>query len=209
MGRRLYTPLSERAHKGGKVTSTGSQSDQYWSPRQPVLVTMGEQYCSDQRPVLVVIPPSEAASYPPHCEYDTEEHKKQRNSGYGRATLRRRLSPETERGASPYYSGAQAKYYKAVRRQLLVRIRTTIGIRGKPLFVWSPNHYSFAHGPVVVCTRMTIAFDFPLYDFTPPPPRMPAEKPCRVATPYSSDAVALRNKGIQPIIVIFVTTRGS
>lgn len=96
MGRYLYTPLSEQAKKGGKVTSTGSQSDQYWSPRQPVLVTMGEQYCSDQRPVLVVIPPSEAVSYPPHCEYDTEEHKKQRNSGYGRPTLRRRLSPETK-----------------------------------------------------------------------------------------------------------------
>ena len=70
MGRRLYTPLSEQDHKGGKVTSTGSQSDQYWSPRQPVLVTMGDQYCSDQRPVLVVIAPSEASSYPPHKEHD-------------------------------------------------------------------------------------------------------------------------------------------
>ena len=76
MGRRLYTPLSERVCKGGKVTSTGSQSDQYWSPRQPVLVTMGEQYCSDQQPVLVAIAYSEAASYPPHREYDAEGRKK-------------------------------------------------------------------------------------------------------------------------------------
>lgn len=202
MERRFYRPLSERVYKGGKVTSTGSQSDQYWSPRQPVLVTMGEQYCSDQRPVLVTIPPSESASYPPHGEHNAEEHKKQRNSGYGRVTLRARCK-------TLFYSGAQAKYYKAVRIQLLVCIQSTIGIRVKPLFVWSPNHYSFAHGPVVACTRMTIAFIFPLRDFTPPPPRMPSEKPCRVPTPYPTDAVALRSKGIQRRIVIFVTTRGS
>ena len=81
MGRRLYTPLSEQAKKGRKVTSTGSQSDQYWSPRQPVLATISEQYCSDQRPVLVVIAPSEAACYSPHKEHDVEGCKKQRNSG--------------------------------------------------------------------------------------------------------------------------------
>ena len=83
MGRRLYTPLSEQAKKGGKVTSTGSQSDQYWSPRQPVLVTMGEQYCSDQRPVLVVIAPSEVARYSPHREHDAEERKREQIANMG------------------------------------------------------------------------------------------------------------------------------
>ena len=81
MGRRLYTPLSEQAKKGRKVTSTGSRGDLYWSLRQPVLVTMGEQYCSDQRPVLVVIAPSEAGYHPSHREHDAEGCKKQRNSG--------------------------------------------------------------------------------------------------------------------------------
>lgn len=37
MGRRLYTPLSEQDHKGGKVTNTGSRGDLYWSLRQPIL----------------------------------------------------------------------------------------------------------------------------------------------------------------------------
>lgn len=37
MGRRLSILLSEQAHKGGKVTSTGSRGDLYWSLRQPIL----------------------------------------------------------------------------------------------------------------------------------------------------------------------------
>ena len=37
MARCLSAPLSERAHKGGKVTSTSSRGDLYWSLRQPIL----------------------------------------------------------------------------------------------------------------------------------------------------------------------------
>lgn len=83
MARCLYTPLSERAHKDGKATSSGSQSDQYWSPCQPVLVTISEQYCSDQRPVLVVIAPSEAGYHPPHKEHDVEGSKREQIADMG------------------------------------------------------------------------------------------------------------------------------
>ena len=37
-------------------TSTGHASNQYWSAREAVLVTIGDQYWSDYRPVLVAPP---------------------------------------------------------------------------------------------------------------------------------------------------------
>ena len=43
------------AYKGGKVTSTGHSSDQYWSQREAVLVDISYQYWSRRRPVLVRI----------------------------------------------------------------------------------------------------------------------------------------------------------
>lgn len=136
MGRRLYTPLSERVHKGEKVTSTGSQSDQYWSPRQPVLVTMGEQYCSDQRPVLVVIAPSEASSYPPHCEHDAEGQKREQIANMGGLHFER------------------SKPRDRARREILfiaVHGRSIIRLCGdnywsvyERLLVSGSNHYSFS-----------------------------------------------------------------
>ena len=45
-----------RAYEGGKVTSTGHSSDQYWSQREAVLVDISYQYWSRRRPVLVRIP---------------------------------------------------------------------------------------------------------------------------------------------------------
>ena len=44
-------------YEGGKVTSTGHSSDQYWSQREVVLVDISYQYWSLRRPVLVRIPP--------------------------------------------------------------------------------------------------------------------------------------------------------
>ena len=44
-----------RAYEGGKVTSTGHSSDQYWSQREVVLVDISYQYWSLRRPVLVRI----------------------------------------------------------------------------------------------------------------------------------------------------------
>jgi len=46
-----------RAYEGGKVTSTGHSSDQYWSQREVVVVDICYQYWSRRRPVLVRIPP--------------------------------------------------------------------------------------------------------------------------------------------------------
>ena len=46
-----------RAYEGGKVTSTGHSSDQYWSQREVVVVAISYQYWSRRRPVLVRIPP--------------------------------------------------------------------------------------------------------------------------------------------------------
>ena len=46
----------EWAREGGKVTSTGQRSDQYWSHRGAVLVTNAYQYWSMQRPVLLHFP---------------------------------------------------------------------------------------------------------------------------------------------------------
>ena len=46
----------EWAREGGKVTSTGQRSDQYWSHRGSVLVTNVYQYWSMQRPVLLHFP---------------------------------------------------------------------------------------------------------------------------------------------------------
>ena len=46
-----------RAYEGGKVTSTGHSSDQYWSQREAVVVDISYQYWSLRRPVLVRIPP--------------------------------------------------------------------------------------------------------------------------------------------------------
>jgi|GEM_PF-791558 len=45
------------AYEGGKVTSTGHSSDQYWSQCEAVLVDICYQYWSLRRPVLVRIPP--------------------------------------------------------------------------------------------------------------------------------------------------------
>ena len=45
------------AYEGGKVTSTGHSSDQYWSQREVVVVAISYQYWSRRRPVLVRIPP--------------------------------------------------------------------------------------------------------------------------------------------------------
>ena len=42
-----------RAYEGGKVTSTGHSSDQYWSQREVVVVDISYQYWSRRRPVLV------------------------------------------------------------------------------------------------------------------------------------------------------------
>lgn len=113
MGRRLYTPLSEQAKKGGKVTSTGSQSDQYWSPRQPVLVTMGEQYCSDQRPVLVVIAPSEVARYSPHREYDAEGQKREQIANMGGLHFKR---------SKPRDRARREILFIAVHRRSIIRL---------------------------------------------------------------------------------------
>ena len=46
-----------RVYEGGKVTSTGHSSDQYWSQREVVRVDISYQYWSRRRPVLVCIPP--------------------------------------------------------------------------------------------------------------------------------------------------------
>ena len=46
-----------RAYEGGKGTSTGHSSDQYWSQREVVVVDICYQYWSLRRPVLVRIPP--------------------------------------------------------------------------------------------------------------------------------------------------------
>ena len=46
-----------RSYEGGKATSTGHSSDQYWSQREAVLVDISYQYWSRRRPVLVRIPP--------------------------------------------------------------------------------------------------------------------------------------------------------
>ena len=45
-------------YEGGKVTSTGHSSDQYWSRCEVVRVGMSKQYWSLRRPVLVRISPS-------------------------------------------------------------------------------------------------------------------------------------------------------
>ena len=47
-----------RAYEGGKVTSTGHSSDQYWSQREAVVVDICYQYWSLRRPVLVRISPT-------------------------------------------------------------------------------------------------------------------------------------------------------
>ena len=44
------------SYEGGKVTSTGQTSDQYWSQREVVVVDISYQYWSLRRPVLVRIP---------------------------------------------------------------------------------------------------------------------------------------------------------
>ena len=46
-----------RAYEGGKVTSTGQTSDQYWSQREVVVVDICYQYWSHRQPVLVRISP--------------------------------------------------------------------------------------------------------------------------------------------------------
>ncbi len=135
MGRHLYTPLSERAHKGGKVTSTGSQSDQYWSPRQPVLVTMGEQYCSDQRPVLVVIAPSEAVSYSPHCKHDAEGSKNTEIAGIASYTSGEAKPRDRARG--------KALSIAVHRRSIIRSCGDNYWSASGQLLVSESNHYSF------------------------------------------------------------------
>ena len=124
----------------------------------------------------------------------------------------------TSREAKPRDSARQESLSIAVHRRSIIRLcgdnywsvctndywyqgQTTVCLESKPLFI---------------CTRTSSglhANDYCCY-LPPPrlhstPPRIPAEKPCRVPAPYSTDAVALRSKGIQRRIVIFVTTRGS
>ena len=56
-----------RAYEGGKVTSTGHSSDQYWSQREVVVVDICYQYWSLRRPVLVRIPPPWGCGSLPLC----------------------------------------------------------------------------------------------------------------------------------------------
>ena len=56
-----------RAYEGGKVTSTGHSSDQYWSQREVVVVDICYQYWSRRRPVLVRIPPPLGCGSLPLC----------------------------------------------------------------------------------------------------------------------------------------------
>ena len=139
MARCLYTPLSERAHKGRKVTSTGSQSDQYWSPRQPVLVTMGEQYCSDQRPVLVVIAPSEVARYSPHREYDAEGRKREQTANMGGLHFKR---------SKPRDRARREILFIAVHRRSIIRLcgDNYWSVHERPLLLSFPSTTSF-HRP--------------------------------------------------------------
>ena len=135
MGRRLYTPLSERAHKGRKVTSTGSQSDQYWSPRQPVLGTISEQYCSDQRPVLVVIAPSEVGYYSPHREHDAEGRKREQIANMGGLHFER---------SKPQDRARREILFIAVHGQSIIRpCGDNYWSAPEQLLVSGSNHYSF------------------------------------------------------------------
>ena len=52
--------------EGAKQTSTDCQSDQYWSPRQLVLVNICNQYWSTQRLVLVAKPAPHNIALPLH-----------------------------------------------------------------------------------------------------------------------------------------------
>lgn len=52
--------------EGAKQTSTDCQSDQYWSPRQLVLVNICNQYWSTQRLVLVAKPAPHSTGLIPH-----------------------------------------------------------------------------------------------------------------------------------------------
>ena len=54
-----------RAYEGGKVTSIGHSSDQYWSQHEAVVVDISYQYWSLRRPVLVRIPLSSVLSWQP------------------------------------------------------------------------------------------------------------------------------------------------
>ena len=58
--------------------------------------------------------------------------------------------------------GSQMKLKRSSHKQLLVCIRTTIGLRGKQLFVSYTNNYSFV-------PQTTIEPDANDYYFTPPP----------------------------------------
>ena len=58
--------------------------------------------------------------------------------------------------------GSQMKLKRSSHKQLLVCIRTTIGLRGKQLFVSYANNYSFA-------PQTTIEADTNNYCFTSPP----------------------------------------
>ena len=55
--RRFVSHSFSGAYEGGKVTSTGHSSDQYWSQHEVVVVDISYQYWSRRRPVLVRIPP--------------------------------------------------------------------------------------------------------------------------------------------------------
>ena len=56
-----------RVYEGGKVTSTGHSSDQYWSQREVVVVAICYRYWSLRRPVLVRIPPPWGCGSLPLC----------------------------------------------------------------------------------------------------------------------------------------------